>query len=81
MNNEVAVIRYDNHSLFTVDLYIDGKFSKNIGGGYPGSKACEIDAKGCWGRDIEVRNTRYTNIDDVEQYLALLKLKGNYCRL
>ena len=71
-STEIAVIHPDNRGLWTVDLFTDNRFTKGIGGSYPKSRYCEIDAKRTWGRTVEVKIVRLTEIDDIEVWLDSL---------
>ena len=68
-DNEVAIVRLDNRGLWTVDKYVDDSFDENIGGSYPKSHHCVLDAGRKWGRSIEVRVTRLRSVDAVERWL------------
>jgi hypothetical protein len=70
---EIAVIRLDSRGLWTVDLYTENRHTAGIGGSYPKSSYCEIDAKRTWGHSIEIKLVRLTDINEVESWLDSLE--------
>lgn len=69
---KIAVIHPDNRGLWTVDLYADNKHVTNLGGSYPKTRYCEIDAKRTWGRTIQIKTVRLRDISDIEVWLESL---------
>lgn len=69
---KIAVIHPDRRGLWTVDLYADNKHVANLGGSYPKTRYCELDAQRTWGRTIKIKTVRLTEISDIEVWLDSL---------
>jgi len=65
----VAVTRLDERGLWTVDLYAGDKHIESIGGSYPKSRYCQLDAQRKWGRSVEILVTYLRSVEEVENWL------------
>lgn len=64
----IAVIRLDERGLWTADLYFEGTHTANIGGSYPKSRYCTLDANRTWG-SVPVYTTTLRSTEAVEDWL------------
>jgi hypothetical protein len=72
----IAIIHPDHLGLWTVDLFDNnGLFVKNIGGSYPKSNSCRIDAQITWSRNIPILVSEYITIHDNEIWLHSIDRK------
>lgn len=52
---EFINVYMDNRGLWSASLCKDVQEIENIGGSYPKARSAELDAKGKWGRKLEVK--------------------------